>query len=69
MLKYAEYSGVALAALGFGLLSAGFMLQGFILGVLSCLVLIFYFEKTGQNGLFMLQCYFLIANAYGIYGQ
>jgi len=66
-LKTFEYLGVALAAIGFTLLSAGIYLPGFVIGFFSCLILIPYFQIRYQFGLAILQFYFLCANIYGIF--
>ena len=62
-----EYFGTFLAALGFSLLSFGLYSSGFIVGIVSCFFLIFLFKNTGQRGLFLLQCFFLIANINGVF--
>ena len=64
--KPLEYMGVFCAAVGFACLSMGFMLWGFGLGIMSCFCLIPYFALTKQNGLFILQVYFLIFNILGV---
>lgn len=68
-MKNLEYIGVILAAIGFTCLSTGFMLGGFILGVISCLFLISFFKYKKLNGLLALQIYFLFANIIGIYNN
>jgi hypothetical protein len=65
-MRYIEYIGVILAAVGFACLSLGFMVAGFSLGLLSCFFLIYLFVKTRQTGLFMLQCYFMVFNIIGL---
>ncbi len=65
-MKWLEYSGVFLAAIGFTCLSAGFMLWGWTLGIISCCLLIPYFYYNSQLGLFSLQSYFFAANIYGL---
>ena len=68
-MKWVEYIGVFFAAIGFTLLSTGLLYGGFILGVISCLLLISFFKYNKLNGLLMLQIYFLFANLYGIYNN
>lgn len=66
-MKTLEYIGVFLAAAGFGLLSTGYHLAGFIVGLISCIFLVIYFYKFKQFGLFSLQIYFSFANIIGIF--
>jgi len=68
-MKLLEYIGVSLAAVGFSCLSLGYMLAGFILGLLSCLFLIVFFKYNKMNGLLALQMYFFFANIIGIYNN
>jgi len=68
-MKAFEYIGVSLAAVGFSCLSLGYMLAGFILGLLSCLFLIIFFKHNKMNGLLSLQLFFLCANILGIYNN
>jgi len=69
IISYLEYIGVLLAAIGFTCLSTGYMLVGFILGLISCLFLIVYFYIFNMRGLLALQFYFLCANVYGIFNN
>jgi len=67
--KVLEYIGVSLAAVGFSCLSLGYMLEGFILGLLSCGFLIIYFKYFKMDGLLVLQLFFLCANILGIFNN
>ena len=66
-----EYAGTLLAAVGFTMLSMGFLLYGFVTGLLSCLFLIAYFSLHHFNmkGLLALQVFFLCVNILGIYNN
>jgi len=64
-----QFIGSLLAAIGFSCLSFTFYLEGFIIGLLSCLFLVGYFKATGQYSLFFLQLFFSTANLIGIYNQ
>jgi len=68
-MKYLEYIGVTLAAIGFLMLSIGILLYGFIFGFMSCLFLITYFKHFKMNGLLTLQIFFLFVNINGIYNN
>lgn len=65
--KILEYTGTFLAAVGFSLLSFGYYSSGFAVGIASCILLVPLFKITGQHGLFMLQCFFLLANINGVW--
>ena len=65
-MRYFEFMGAAMAALGFGLLSTGFLFTGFQVGLLSCLVLIPYFVYRNQYSLLGLQFFFMCANILGM---
>jgi len=58
--------GVALAAIGFTLLSLGFLGEGFLVGVFSCSILVLYFKEKNEYSLLLLQVYFLCANLVGL---
>lgn len=64
--KKLELYGTTLAAIGFLLLTFGFYLVGFILGLLSCFCLIPVFNHSGLNRTMYLQIFFLCANITGI---
>jgi len=68
-MKKFEYIGVTFAAVGFTSLSSGYLLMGFLLGVVSCLFLITYFKLVKMNGLLALQIFFLFANLNGIFNN
>lgn len=71
MLKILEYTGTLLAAIGFLCLSMGYLLAGFIIGLISCVSLIAYFSLHHFNmkGLLMLQLFFFCVNILGIYNN
>jgi len=64
-----QFMGSLLAAIGFSLISMTFYLYGFILGLLSTLILLGYFKNTKQIPLFYLQLFFTLVNIVGIYNQ
>jgi len=68
-MKALEYIGVSFAAVGFSCLSMGYLLAGFILGLLSCVFLIAFFKFNKLNGLLALQVFFFFANLNGIYNN
>jgi len=68
-MKWLEYIGVLLAGIGFSLLSIGILKIGFILGFISCLLLITFFKHNKLNGLLALQTFFLFVNVFGIYNN
>ena len=68
-MKKFEYIGVTLAAIGFTMLSLGYLFAGFMTGFVSCVFLIIYFNHFKMNGLLALQFYFLCANIYGIFNN
>lgn len=65
-MKALEYIGVFFAAIGFILLSEGYMIYGFIVGALDCLTLAYVFSKTKQWPFFSLQLFFLTVNINGL---
>lgn len=65
-MKALEWFGVFFAAVGFALLSLGYLAAGFVLGGISTGLLIPYFGITRQHGLFMLQLYFSVFNLIGL---
>jgi hypothetical protein len=68
-MKWLEFIGVLLAAVGFGMLSTGLLKIGFLLGFLSCCLLIPFFFLNKMNFLLTLQSYFAIMNVLGIYNN
>ena len=47
-MKWLELIGVILAGVGFGLLSTGYLKNGFIVGLFSCLFLLVFFCKNNE---------------------
>lgn len=65
-LKVMEIIGTICAATGFFLLSEGFYLVGFIIGIISCLWLFPVLLKNKLIPLFCLQLFFFAVNINGI---
>lgn len=59
--------GSILAASGFSCLSLTLTKTGFLLGIISAIILIKYFYDTKQKDLLNLQVFFLIAGVVGFY--
>ncbi len=66
-MKWLEIFGTIFAAIGFGLLSMGLYKIGFILGFVSCSLLMPLFFKNKLYFLLTLQGYFAIMNIIGIW--
>ena len=65
-MKILEYGGVLLAMGGFLCLASGFLLVGFMLGLLSTIFLFSFFVKVGIKSQMGLQVFFMCANVLGI---
>ena len=61
-----ELLGTVFAASGFTLLSFGRLKYGFMVGLVSCMILIPYFYENNQIYLLTLQCFFATMNIVGI---
>ena len=68
-MKWLELVGVIFAAVGFGMLSTGYLLSGFCLGLVSCSLLIPVFYKNKLYLVLTLQAYFATMNSIGIWGN
>ena len=69
LIQALELLGTVFAAIGFFALSEGAYIQGFIIGVLSCLCLLPVMLKNKLIPLFCLQLFFLAVNINGIYNN
>lgn len=69
LISWLEYAGTLFAAIGFSCLSFGYLLTGFVLGLLSTICLIIYFNIHKMKSLLLLQIFFFIVNLIGIYNN
>lgn len=65
-MEWLEFIGMAFAMAGFSGLSFGYLKTGFILGLVSCCLLIPFFFITELYFMLTLQAFFAIMNSIGI---